>query len=84
MAAIVTPLGRADNGIEARRAVPSGPPIQPARELAPNKSKQMQVKPRKKAWISLFFLGGIGTFQWVTAEKNKKTSSAQSRVSGCG
>jgi hypothetical protein len=32
----------------------------------------MQVKTSKKAWISLFFFGGIWTFQWVTAEKNKK------------
>jgi hypothetical protein len=28
--------------------------------------------PRKKACISLFSLGRIGTFQWVTANPNKK------------
>jgi hypothetical protein len=44
----------------------------------------MQVKTRKKAWISLFFFGRNRTFQWVTAKKIKKPSSAQRRVSGCG
>src|SRR6202042_2807319 len=29
-------------------------------------------KPRKKACISLFSLGRIGTFQWVTANPSKK------------
>jgi hypothetical protein len=32
----------------------------------------MQIKPRKKAWICLFFLGGIGTFQRLMADSNKK------------
>jgi hypothetical protein len=32
----------------------------------------MQIKPRKKAWISLDSFGGIWTFQWVTANPNKK------------
>jgi hypothetical protein len=34
--------------------------------------KKIQGKPRKKACISLFSLGRIGTFQWVTANPNKK------------
>jgi hypothetical protein len=38
----------------------------------PNKRKQMQIKPRKKAWISLDSFGRIGTFQWVTTNPNKK------------
>jgi hypothetical protein len=37
----------------------------------------MQVKTSKKACISLHFLGGIGPFQWVTAEKIKKSLSIQ-------
>jgi hypothetical protein len=36
------------------------------------KPKGIQGKPRKKAWISLESLGRIGTFQWVTANPNKK------------
>jgi hypothetical protein len=48
------------------------PRIQPERELAPNKTKQIQIKPRKKAWISLDSFGRIGAFQWVTGEKNRK------------
>src|ERR1700733_6633437 len=38
----------------------------------PNKRKQMQIKPRKKPWISLDSFGRIGTFQWVTTNPNKK------------
>jgi hypothetical protein len=44
----------------------------------------MQVKTSKKAWISLFFFGGIWTFQWVTGEKIKKIPWPLTRVSGCG
>jgi hypothetical protein len=33
----------------------------------------MQRKPREKAWISLDSFGRIGTFQWVTANPNKKS-----------
>jgi hypothetical protein len=36
----------------------------------------MQGKPNKKAWISLFFLGRIWTFQWVTANPSKKFAQA--------
>jgi hypothetical protein len=39
---------------------------------ARSSSKKIQGKPRKKACISLFSLGRIGTFQWVTANPNKK------------
>jgi hypothetical protein len=72
----VTPVDGADNAPKRAKRPTLGPPTQPARELAPNKSKQMQVKPREKAWISLFFLGGIGPFQWVTGEKNTKKFSS--------
>src|SRR5271168_3361494 len=41
----------------------------------PNSSKQNQIKPSKKAWISLDSFGRIGTFQWVTANPNKKIFS---------
>jgi hypothetical protein len=40
----------------------------------PNKRKPMQIKPWKKAWISLDSFGRIGSFQWVTANPNKKLS----------
>jgi hypothetical protein len=43
-----------------------------ARQVHPRKSKQIQINPRKIAWISLDFFGGIGAFQWVTANPNKK------------
>ena len=42
-------------------------------------SKQIQIKPSKKAWISLVLFVRIGTFQWVTSEKIKKST----RVSSC-
>jgi hypothetical protein len=42
-------------------------------------SKQIQIKPSKKAWISLVLFVRIGTFQWVASEKIKKLT----RVSGC-
>jgi hypothetical protein len=74
MEAIVTPLGLSGNVTRAGQASHHGFLLQPAGELAPNKSKEMQVKPRKKACISLLFLGGIGRFQWVTGEKIKKFS----------
>ena len=37
-----------------------------------NKTKEIQGNPSKKACISLDSFGGIGTFQWVTANPNKK------------
>jgi hypothetical protein len=36
------------------------------------KGKQNQIKPSKSAWISLVLFGRIRTFQWVTANPNKK------------
>jgi hypothetical protein len=42
---------------------------------APNKSKQIQTIPRKKAWISLDSLGRFGAFQWLTANPSKKILS---------
>jgi hypothetical protein len=41
----------------------------------PNKSKEIQRNPRKKAWISLDSFGRIGTYQGVTANPNKKIFS---------
>src|SRR4029077_18302335 len=41
----------------------------------PNKAKQNQINPSKKAWISLDSFGRIGTFQWVTTNPNKKIFS---------
>jgi hypothetical protein len=52
-------------------------PIDPA-PAKPNKRKQIQIKPRKKAWISLDSFGRIGTFQWVTVNPNKKILPADS------
>ena len=43
-------------------------------KTSPNKSKENQGKPRKKAWIYLDSFGRIGTFQRVTAIPNKKIS----------
>jgi hypothetical protein len=47
----------------------------PAVNLNANKSKEIQGNPSKKACISLDSFGGIGTFQWVTANPNKKIFS---------
>jgi hypothetical protein len=41
----------------------------------PSKSKPHQIKPSKIAWIYLVLFVRIGTFQWVTANPNKKTLS---------
>jgi hypothetical protein len=37
-----------------------------------NKPKEMKGNERKIAFISFYFLFGIGTFQWVTGDSNKK------------
>jgi hypothetical protein len=42
--------------------------------MPPNKSKENQIKPRKKACFSLDSLGGIVPFQWVTANPRKNFS----------
>src|SRR5580704_2338162 len=55
--------------LPAKRDGPRAPHIRP------RKSKLIQINPRKIAWISLDFFGGIGPFQWVTANPNKKNSS---------
>jgi hypothetical protein len=54
----------------------AGAPIRsaPAAKVDANKSKEIQGNPSKKACISLDFFGGIGTFQWVTTNPNKKKS----------
>jgi hypothetical protein len=54
-----------------RTEAPSAKPLS-GRQTKPNKSKENQGKPRKKAWISLDSFGRIGTFQRVTANPNKK------------
>jgi hypothetical protein len=46
--------------------------MQPAREFPPNKTKENQIKPRKKTWISLDSFGRFGAFQRVTRNPNKK------------
>jgi hypothetical protein len=50
------------------------------REFPANKQKQMKTNERKIAFISFQKLFRIGTFQWVTADSNKKIPSA---ISGC-
>ncbi len=45
------------------------------RQINANKSKLKQIKPRKKAWISLDSFGRFGAFQWVMANPNKKNSA---------
>jgi hypothetical protein len=50
------------------------------REFPANKRKQMKANERKIAFISFQKLFRIGTFQWVTADSNKKIPSA---ISGC-
>jgi hypothetical protein len=49
----------------------------------PNSSKQNQIKPSKKAWISLDSFGRIGTYQWVTANPNKKIFSRATLCPKC-
>jgi hypothetical protein len=48
---------------------------------APNKSKQIQTIPRKKAWISLDFFGRFGAFQWLTVKPSKKILSLSPMLS---
>jgi hypothetical protein len=67
----------------AQRIPYCGPSTQPNGESPANKSKENQIKPRKKAWISLDSFGRIGAFQWVAANPNKKTFFLAARVSGC-
>jgi hypothetical protein len=43
---------------------------------------QNQANPNKIAWISLDSFGRIGTFQWVTANPNKKFLFLGQRVGG--
>src|SRR5580700_5331195 len=57
------------SGLPAKRDGPRAP------QIRPRKSKLIQINPRKIAWISLDLFGGIGAFQWVTANPNKKNSS---------
>jgi hypothetical protein len=48
--------------------------IQPQRELPASKSKLMKINESKIAFIYFHLFFGIGTFQRVTAEKNKNSS----------
>jgi hypothetical protein len=43
-------------------------------QINPNKTKPGQIKPSKIAWCNLVLFVRIGTFQWVTANPNKKIS----------
>ncbi len=52
------------------------PRVRRDRQTKASKTKLIQGNPRKKAWISLDSFGRIGTFQWVTANPNKKTFPA--------
>jgi hypothetical protein len=67
----------------ARRIAVRWPPPQPNGESCANKSKENQIKPRKKAWISLDSFGRFVAFQWVTENPNKKILLLAARVSGC-
>src|SRR6202453_2866902 len=49
-----------------------GPRIHAGGGVGPRKSKKKQENARKTTCISLHSLGRIGTFQWVTANPNKK------------
>ena len=42
-------------------------------QINPNKTKPGQIKPSKIAWFNLVLFVRIGTFQWVTANPNKKS-----------
>jgi hypothetical protein len=54
--------------------------MQPKREFLQIKRKQMKTNERKIAFICFHLLFRIGTFQWVTADSNKKILAA---ISGC-
>jgi hypothetical protein len=45
--------------------------------------KSIQIKPRKKAWISLDSFGRIGAFQWLQRKQIKKSSARSARLRGC-
>jgi hypothetical protein len=54
---------------------------QPEREFLERRGKKVKRKESKFAFVSFHFLFGIGTFQRVMAEKNKKSfPSAHSRL----
>ncbi len=42
-------------------------------EIKPSRSKHNQINPSKMAWFYLVLFVQIGTFQWVTANPNKKS-----------
>ena len=42
-------------------------------QINPSKTKQIQIIPSKNAWICLVLFVRIGTFQWVTGEKIRKS-----------
>ena len=83
--AIVTPLDGGDNAPGAWQAIRSGDRFNQRASSPQIKAKSMKANEKQKL-LSFVFINffEFGTFQWVTAEKNKKTSSAQPRVSGCG
>jgi hypothetical protein len=49
------------------------PAISALQPSNPNKTKQNQINPSEMAWIWLVLFVRIGTFQWATANPNKKS-----------
>jgi hypothetical protein len=48
--------------------------------MNPSNTKLIQAEPSKIAWICLVLFVPIGTFQWVTAKKIKKSCLLPRRV----
>jgi hypothetical protein len=80
--AIEASLGLTRPNLDPRRREAVGAPAK-FLQINPSKSKQIQIKPRKKAWISLDSFGGIWTFQRVTANPNKNFPFSISSVAKC-
>jgi hypothetical protein len=56
-----------------RQAIGARPQFGLGRQIKPSKSKPTQIKPSKITWFYLVLFVRIGTFQWVTANPNKKS-----------
>jgi hypothetical protein len=54
-------------------SVGRGSPFRANGQIIPRKTKPNQIEPNKIAWIYLVLFVRIGTFQWVTANPNKKS-----------
>ena len=55
-------------------AVGAGRQAAESAQINPSKTKPHQIEPSKIAWFYLVLFVRIGTFQWVTANPNKKIS----------